>query len=103
MGRQRVKLTLQVAGAMHSFYSHDETSRLCVETERCWTLAEDIILEWEQRKEEQGWRSRALCSAAALAGMGQQDDRGGFGSNFGSRRTLRRDEKEDREPREVWR
>ena len=31
-------------------HSHDKTSRLCVETKRCWTLAEDIILEWEQRK-----------------------------------------------------
>ena len=31
-------------------HSHDKTSRLCARDERCWTLAEDIILEWEQRK-----------------------------------------------------
>ena len=31
-------------------HSYDKTSRLCVETKRCWTLAQDIILEWEQRK-----------------------------------------------------
>ena len=33
-------------------HSYDKTSRLCVETKRCWTLAQDIILEWEQRKEQ---------------------------------------------------
>ena len=31
-------------------HSHHKTSRLCVETKRCWTLAEDFISEWEQRK-----------------------------------------------------
>ena len=31
-------------------HSHDKTNRLCVGTKRCPTLAEDIILEWEQRK-----------------------------------------------------
>ena len=29
---------------------HHKTSRQSVETKRCWTLAEDIMLEWEQRK-----------------------------------------------------
>ena len=31
-------------------HSHHKTSRLCVETKRCWTLAEDSVSEWEERK-----------------------------------------------------
>ena len=31
-------------------HSCDKTSRLRVETKRCWTPTRDIILEWEQRK-----------------------------------------------------
>ena len=31
-------------------HSYDKTSRLCVETKRCWTLAEDLLSEWEERK-----------------------------------------------------
>ena len=31
-------------------HSHHKTSRLCVETKRCWTLAEDLFSEWEQSK-----------------------------------------------------
>ena len=44
-------------------HSHDKTSRLCVETKRCWTLAEDIILEWEQRKKRRvgGGAPRESC------------------------------------------
>ena len=53
MERQRVKLAPPSRGG-NAFvlvsHSHDKTSRLCVGTKRCWTLAEDIILELEQRK-----------------------------------------------------
>ena len=31
-------------------HSHHKTSRLCVETKRCWTLAEDSLSEWEELK-----------------------------------------------------
>ena len=31
-------------------HSRHKTSLLCVETKRCWTLAEDLFSEWEQRK-----------------------------------------------------
>ena len=51
--RQRVKLAPPGRGR-NAFvlvsHSHDKTSRLRVGTKRCWTLAEDIILEWEERK-----------------------------------------------------
>ena len=53
MERQRVKLVPLGRGG-NAFvlvpHSHGETSRLRVGTKRCWTLAEDIILEREQRK-----------------------------------------------------
>ena len=51
--RQRVKLAPQGRGGSAFVlvsHSHDKTCRLCVGTKRCWTLAEDIILGWEQRK-----------------------------------------------------
>ena len=42
---------LLVAGQCVCFlHSYDKTSRLCVETKRCWTLAEDLLSEWEERK-----------------------------------------------------
>ena len=31
-------------------HSYDKTSRLSVQTKRCWTLAEDLLSEWEERK-----------------------------------------------------
>ena len=43
-------------------HSYDKTSRLRVETKRCWTLAQDIILEWEQRKKSRAGGG-ALCES----------------------------------------
>ena len=53
MERQRVKLASPGRGAMRLFLCHTLMIRRadCASgPKRFWTLAEDIILEWEQRK-----------------------------------------------------
>ena len=42
-------------------HSHHKTSRSCVETKRCWTLAEASIFAWEERKKSRAERCRCAC------------------------------------------
>ena len=65
-------------------HSHDKTSRLCVETRRCWTLAEDLLSEWEERKKRRAGggalcKSRKTIIAAAIRWSGRTRSRTGAG------------------------
>ena len=67
-------------------HSYDKTSRLCVQTKRCWTLAEDLLSEWEEGKKSRAGGG-APCESRKIVLCGKRFlSRSGFSVAAGRRR-----------------